>query len=472
MVFVSDIFLFLFLPGFLAVYYAAPARLRSLLIALGSYVFYGWWRPDFVLLMLFSTVLDYVCGARIGRAQDRGESGRRWLVLSVGVNLGLLAYFKYLNFGLDTVNAALGVAGVEPLQWARVVLPVGISFYTFQTMSYTIDIYRRQADPAPRFVDFMGYVALFPQLVAGPIVRYSTVAAELVSRTHSFGLFAAGARRFLVGLCRKVLIADSVAPLADAAFALPNPTAADAWLGTLAYSVQLYFDFSAYSDMAIGLGLMLGFHFPENFRHPYISRSITEFWQRWHISLSTWLRDYLYIPLGGNRHGEARTMRNLAIVMLLGGLWHGASWNFVIWGAWHGALLALERWWSRSGPGPARPLALPRALVLVLVMLGWVVFRAPDLGSAGAMFAGLFGANGLGLSAALAATLRAWPLWMLAAGLLLCGLEPWWEARRAAPVAAPARWAAWRGAVLVPLTLLALVQLAAQDYTPFLYFQF
>jgi D-alanyl-lipoteichoic acid acyltransferase DltB (MBOAT superfamily) len=304
-VFSSNLFLFGFLPAFLALYYTIPVRGRAVLIAVASYLFYGWWRVDFVSLMWLSTVLDYACGHRIAaiRAGGRGNA-RRWLLVSVIGNLGLLAYFKYCNFGIDNLNVLLAGLGFEGVGWPRVVLPVGISFYTFQTMSYTIDVYRGDARPVRSFGDFMCYVALFPQLVAGPIVRYQDVADQLVERTHSLDKFGEGARRFMVGFCKKVLVADSVAHIADAAFALPHPNFADAWLGALAYTVQLYFDFSGYSDMAIGLGLMIGFRFVENFDQPYRSQSITEFWQRWHISLSTWLRDYLYVPLGGNRHGE------------------------------------------------------------------------------------------------------------------------------------------------------------------------
>ena len=276
MVFSSNVFLFLFLPAFLAIYYASPVRFRSFVIAIGSYVFYGWWRVDFVALMLISTVVDYVCGRRITALREAGEGpGKPWLLLSLCVNLGLLAYFKYANFGIDNLNAILAGFGLTEVVWPTVVLPVGISFYTFQTMSYTIDVYKGVAPPVQRFRDFMCYVALFPQLVAGPIVRYNTVAEQLRSRTHTVDKFGEGALRFMIGFCKKVLIADAVAPIVDAAFALPEPTFADAWLGALAYTVQLYFDFSGYSDMAIGLGLMMGFRFMENFNHPYISKNIT-----------------------------------------------------------------------------------------------------------------------------------------------------------------------------------------------------
>ncbi len=472
MVFSSIAFLFAFLPAFLAAYYALPRRFRSVVIAVASYLFYGWWRPDFVLLMWFSTGLDFLAGRRIVAARAEGRRGKRWLMLSVVANLGLLAYFKYANFGMGTFNAMRETAGFAPVEWAAVVLPVGISFYTFQTMSYTIDVYRDRAPPVRSFGDFMCYVAMFPQLVAGPIVRYNSIAEQLAEREHSFAKFSRGARRFMEGFVKKVLVADAVSPLVDAVFALPQPSMADAWLGTLAYTVQLYFDFSGYSDMAIGLGLMIGFTFIENFDHPYTSRSITEFWQRWHISLSSWLRDYLYIPLGGNRHGSARTYVNLAITMLLGGLWHGANWTFIVWGAWHGGLLALERRFTFRSDGRRVAPDVTVPVTMVLVMLGWVVFRADDLSSATAMYAGMAGLHGLGLSEALAWQVDRWGLVSLAAGWAAVYVLPrssrWiTQAREAGDPRAIALQLS-----VIPLFLLALLRLFAQSYTPFLYFQF
>ena len=467
MVFVSNIFLFFFLPLFLAVYYLTPVRFRSYVIALGSYLFYGWWRPDFVVLVLLSTVVDYLAGNAILRARERGDTGKPFLLLSLCTNLGLLAYFKYANFGVDTFNAMMVAAGSEPVAWASVILPVGISFYTFQTLSYTIDIYRGDAPPVRSFRDFMCYVALFPQLVAGPIVRYSTVAEQLHSRVHSWSKFHRGALRFMAGFCKKVLIADAVAPLVDAAFALPEPSMADAWTGALAYTVQLYFDFSGYSDMAIGLGLMMGFTFLENFNHPYISRSITEFWQRWHISLSTWLRDYLYVPLGGNRKGSTRTYVNLALVMLLGGLWHGANWTFLAWGAWHGGILAIERRFTFKKDGRRVATRLPISFVMLLVIIGWVMFRAPDVGAGFSFYGSMAGLHGLGLSEAFAWQVGALPMAFVAIGLALAWFAPWWHGR----CAVDPRWKRLE-LVFVPLFLLAVTRLEAQSYTPFLYFQF
>ncbi len=473
MVFSSNVFLFLFLPAFLAIYYASPVRFRSFVIAIGSYVFYGWWRVDFVALMLISTVVDYVCGRRITALREAGEGpGKPWLLLSLCVNLGLLAYFKYANFGIDNLNAILAGFGLTEVVWPTVVLPVGISFYTFQTMSYTIDVYKGVAPPVQRFRDFMCYVALFPQLVAGPIVRYNTVAEQLRSRTHTVDKFGEGALRFMIGFCKKVLIADAVAPIVDAAFALPEPTFADAWLGALAYTVQLYFDFSGYSDMAIGLGLMMGFRFMENFNHPYISKNITEFWQRWHISLSSWLRDYLYISLGGNRKGERRTYVNLALVMLLGGLWHGANWTFIVWGAWHGGILALERRFTIKVDGVRKAPHYPPAILMLLVIIGWVVFRADDVGSAFAFYGAMVGLHGFGVSHALLWQASGWAFFMMIVGFVVIYGVPWLNNRRAED---PEAWTPRlnrASAVFVPLFIIAILRLSAQSYTPFLYFQF
>ncbi|MEZ5583512.1 MAG: MBOAT family protein [Candidatus Competibacteraceae bacterium] len=331
----------------MAIYYAVPFRVKSYVILIGSYAFYGWWRVDFLVLFFAVTLWTYWFGNAIVGAKTPARS-KLYCWIGVAGNLATLGYFKYFNFGVDSFNALLGLTGGPPLTLWQVILPIGISFYIFQAISYLIDLYRKDAPPAARFIDFAAFLSLFPQLIAGPVLRYKDLSDQLASRTHSFELFSEGAQRFMIGFCKKILIADSVAPLVDTAFANPDPTLADAWLGALAYTVQLYFDFSGYSDMAIGLGLMMGFRFIENFNHPYISCSITEFWRRWHISLSTWLRDYLYISLGGNQLGRVRTYINLFLTMLLGGLWHGANWTFVLWGGWHGVLLASERAWGAS----------------------------------------------------------------------------------------------------------------------------
>ncbi len=472
MVFSSNSFLFLFLPIFLLIYYLSSRKLRSLIIAIGSYIFFGWFRLDYLALILLSTVLDYFCGNAIYKAKLEGRKGKTWLLLSVISNLALLAYFKYFNFGIDSLNGVLTTFGVENLQVWTVILPIGISFYTFQTMSYTIDIYMKKAEPVNNFTDFMAYVALFPQLIAGPIVRYRSIADQLRSRTHTLSKFSEGSMRFMVGFCKKILIADAVAPIADIVFASGDPTAADAWLGALAFTIQLYFDFSAYSDMAIGLGLMLGFRFPENFNHPYISQSITEFWQRWHISLSAWLRDYLYIPLGGNRISPSRTYINLMTVMLLGGLWHGASWTFVLWGAWHGIILAIERLLGSKKLWKAIPawLAIPRTFVLAII--GWVTFKAVSVQSALDIYKGMFGFNGFSLSESLAWQLTGYQLTMLSIALVLVLIAPWWRHFLSTRSPRISSNLANIHLVIVPLFILAILRLSSQNFSPFLYFQF
>lgn len=475
MVFSSPSFLFLFLPVFLALYALVPARLRSAWIMLGSWIFYGFWRADFLLLLIGVTFGDWLAGLAIAR-ERRAVTGRERaiVVVTVALNLAVLAYFKYFNFCADGLNAVLGVLGLPAFRAWPVILPVGISFYIFQSMSYVIDVYRGDAPEAHDFVDMAAYVALFPQLVAGPILRYKDLAGQLRFRTHSESRAAYGFKRFLAGLCRKVLVADALGPVANATFSMASPGAAEAWLGLLAYAVQLYFDFSAYSDMAVGLGHMMGFTFMENFDAPYRSRSITDFWRRWHISLSSWLRDYLYLPLGGNRRGRARTYLNLFLVMALGGLWHGASWNFALWGCWHGLLLALER---LAGKRAARSgfLAAPAWLFTQLAVLaGWVLFRSIDLQGAFSFFRALAGSGGL--SAVGSTTWLAGPLELtvLALSLVVMALEPRAKARAAEGEAAESgrapSWAsmlAWSG-----LGLLALARLAADSYSPFLYFQF
>ena len=473
MVFSTNIFLFLFLPVFLLVYYALPFRFKSVWILLASYAFYAWWRVDFVALFFATTLWTYFIGKVVAGSIDLNKQ-RAKLALTLGVigNLGVLAYFKYFNFGIESLNALLESVGAPSFTAWNVILPIGISFYVFQATSYLIDVYRKDAPPAQNFWDLSAFIALFPQLIAGPILRYKDLADQFRERTHTVEKFSEGSIRFMVGFCKKVLIADAVAPLADLGFGVANPSFADAWLGALAYTIQLYFDFSGYSDMAIGLGLMMGFRFMENFNHPYISRSITEFWQRWHISLSSWLRDYLYIPLGGNRKGARRTYINLMMVMLLGGLWHGANWTFVIWGAWHGGILALERLLARPKRWTAVPafLAVPRTLVLVII--GWVTFRAANALGAFDLYAGMIGLNGFAFSEALTWQFSAYALTMLVISFVLVYLAPWW--RHHLTISPASRRAILLNSHLsiIPLFLLATLRLSAQSFSPFLYFQF
>ena len=354
MVFSSHLFLFYFLPAALVLYYLSPRPARHLVLTALSYVFYGWANPLFMAIMLGSTLIDYVCGLALTgqfslkawsrpipllpKVAGRSRAQKIALTCSIISNLSLLGFFKYFNFAMENYNALVSALGLPggTVDFIRITLPLGISFYTFQSMSYAIDVYRGDARAIRNPIDYWCYVAMFPQLVAGPIVRFRDVADQLRERTHTIEKFARGVAFLALSLGKKILLANPCGKVADMAFDAGSIGCIDSWIGVVAYAFQIYFDFSAYSDMAIGLGLMLGFMFAKNFDSPYLSQSITEFWRRWHLSLSTWLRDNLYYPLGGNRKGPVRTYINLALVMLLGGLWHGASWNFVIWGAIHG----------------------------------------------------------------------------------------------------------------------------------------
>ena len=459
MVFASFIFLFWFVPAFLAVYYLLPARWRNVWLTLASFMFYGWWRPHFVVLMLVSTVVDYTAARMMG-ARDSGGRRQLWLWLSIATNLGLLGWFKYANLFAVTWNGLLP----WPLQWTEVLLPIGISFFTFQSMSYTIDVYRGQVQPVRSFLDLLCYVSMFPQLVAGPIVRYRDVAVALVARTISFVKISDGLFLFAIGFAKKVLIADQMAPLVKAVFDSDAPGLIAAWLGALGYAVQIYFDFSGYSDMAIGLGLMLGFRFPQNFLSPYRAHSVTEFWRRWHVSLSSWLRDYLYVPLGGNRGGAVRTYVNLAATMLLGGLWHGAAWTFVLWGAWQALFLVVERRAGKSAPYAFLPRPAQVLITFVLVVFGWVIFRADGLGEVGAVWGGMIGLHGVGTADSLGrGSSIAVPVMLI--GLFIAFALPRSErlVQRFHPVVMLGAFAAF---------LVAVCQLLATDHVPFLYFRF
>ena len=378
MVFSSTIFLFFFLPLTLLAYFVVGPRGRNAILLAASLLFYAWGETVYLLVMLFSIAANYLFGLLIDQARQRGRRGGLAFVCAVATNLGLLGFFKYANFLVDNLNPVLPVLGLAPMDIGRVHLPIGISFFTFQALSYIIDLYRNETTVQRSLLNFALYKALFPQLIAGPIVRYRDVAREIEQRTVSLHDFAGGVQRFIIGLGKKVLIANVMGRAADTIFATPAETlpATLAWTGAIAFMLQIYFDFSGYSDMAIGLGRMFGFHFLENFNYPYLARSVREFWRRWHISLSTWFRDYLYIPLGGNRHGPVRTGANLLLVFLLCGLWHGASWTFLIWGVYHGIFLVLERvpavrWLLDRLPAP-----LQHAYVLLVVLVGWVFFRA------------------------------------------------------------------------------------------------
>jgi alginate O-acetyltransferase complex protein AlgI len=496
MVFSSRVFLFLFLPAVLLVYFTAPRRLRNSVLLLASLFFYCWGEPRQFGLMLASIGLNHLLGLLAGWSRGR-SAGRQslgpWVIgLTVAANLGLLGYYKYANFVVDSLNPLLAWAGFTEIVCRPIALPVGISFYTFQAMSYVIDVYRGEVPAEKNPLRTALYISLFPQLIAGPIVRYTDVAADMANRNITLDMFAEGVRRFLIGLAKKVLLANSLATAADAIFEIPDggATFTVAWLGIVCYALQLYFDFSGYSDMAIGLGWMLGFRFLENFDYPYISRSITEFWRRWHLSLSTWFRDYLYVPLGGNRRGTARTYFNLLTVFLLCGLWHGASWSFVLWGLFHGAFLIAER----AGLGrflEARSAFMRHAYTLVVLAFGWVLFRAESPAHAVAYWKSMVGLgpsnseDGLfiylssGLAIALAVALvSATPAWERLgewAGKLgnrsgQCAAS---EADSTPlPVWLDGLWAGARVVSLGCLLFATASALMASTYNPFIYFRF
>ncbi|TCL08829.1 alginate O-acetyltransferase complex protein AlgI [Shimia isoporae] len=458
MVFSTPIFVFGFLPAFLATYYVLPSKARNWLILLASTLFYAWWRADALFVLYAIAGGSFLSGHVVSRTTHAAV--KIWAVrVGVCFNLAVLFWFKYTTFLLGNLNTALGG---DALVVPEIILPIGLSFLAFQSISYIVDVARGDAPVAKKLSDFLAFSTLFPQLIAGPVLRYKDLAHQFAHRKHSLLLFSAGLRRFLQGLAMKLLVADGVAPLADRMFALPDPSMAEAWLGALAFSVQLFFDFSGYSSMAIGLGLMIGFRFPENFANPYTSSSITEFWRRWHISLSTWLRDYLYIPLGGNRSGNFKTYRNLLLTMVLGGIWHGANWTFVIWGIWHGGLMAVERALVAKHRSFAWPKVIAWPLTMVFVLLGWVVFRAETLGEAVAMYAGMLGANGASLRLEVVTLTTTSELLFLLLGVVL-SIAPRLNLPRFEP--SPALQFA-------TLSILCFVALQVRTNSPFLYFQF
>lgn len=470
MVFSSETFLFLFLPLFLALYYLTPLRFRSVTILIGSYAFYGWWRIDYLALLFATTVWTYVLGRRIGAARDQ-KAAKIYLTIGLSGCLAVLGVFKYLNFFIDSFATLWGTdaAGLG-VHW-RLILPIGVSFYVFHAVSYLVDVYRKDAMATARFFDFAAFIALFPQLVAGPILRFKDLTNQFAHRTHSLTLFIDGTTLFAIGLAKKVLLADTVAPLANLAFGADHPSMMLAWLGAVGYMIQLYFDFSAYSDMAIGLGMMIGFHFRPNFATPYVSRSITEFWRRWHISLSVWLRDYLYIPLGGNRLGAARTYINLMLVMFLGGLWHGANMTFVLWGLWHGGWLAAERATGRATGKTGFALIS----TLLIVLLGWVMFRAATPLQAGGIYAGMIGLNGWAVAPEIHITRES--LIFLGLAIAFAAYEPRlnrFAATHLTPGAAALGWVntVVPAALISLLAMVTLMKMAEQSFSPFLYFQF
>ena len=464
MVFSSLTFLFGYLPLTLALYFLTPLRRRNFVLLLASLFFYGWGEPVYVGVMFLSIFIDYTHGLLVEKYRERDRLARWFVGQSVVFNLLLLGFFKYWDFLAANLSLLPGVS----IPQLGLPLPLGISFFTFQTMSYTIDVYRRDAPVQRNIIGFGAYVTLFPQLIAGPIVKYKTVAAELVHRTVTSRDFAEGACRFTAGLAKKVLLANAAGALWESCQASQNAgalTVAGGWTGLFAFGLQIYFDFSGYSDMAIGLGRILGFRFDENFDHPYLSTSVGEFWRRWHMSLTSWFREYLYFPLGGSRAGSAKTLRNLLIVWFCTGFWHGASWNFVLWGLYFGLWLILERFVFRDLLART-PVLVKRFYTLLVVFVGWGIFAMEDLGVCGRYLAVCFG-NGPLWSAPDGYRLRSWALilLLLALGSTTLAADLWKKIpERGRKVLAP---------VLMALGLVvSTAYLVDGSYNPFLYFRF
>ncbi len=468
MVFTTQIFVFYFLPVFLLIYFRLPLQWRNVWITLASYVFYGWWEPWFAGLMFFTTVLDYVWGKVITRPGATPSQRKLAVAACVVTNLSLLGFFKYYMFAAETLNEILAAVGSQQIRVLQVVLPIGISFYTFHSLTYIIDLYRGHATPAKSFSGFSAFVALFPDLVAGPIIRYKTLAEQLRQRDHTASRFASGVAIFVIGFAKKILLANPCGQVADAVFSTADPLAVDACVGALAYAFQIYFDFAGYSDMAVGLGRMLGFEFPRNFDAPYRSESITDLWRRWHISLSSVLRDYLYYTLGGNRKGPTRTYFNLAIVMIIGGFWHGAKWNFVFWGAFHGLFLVLERWRGKKGIFAAFPQPARIGLTFLLMLLSWVLFRADNLTAAVDYYRAMFGFAAPSNIAALLGAVIYTPYHLLV--MLICTVLVFQPLQGHDWAEFPITWG--RVAFVIPLFVLSLMVMFSQAFNPFLYFQF
>ena len=473
MVFSSLLFLFRFLPAVLLLYYIAPRKIRNLVLFLFSLLFYAWGEPKYVFLMLFSITMDFFMGQMVAKSKARNnrKAAKRFLTISIVVNLSILAFFKYADFIIGTINSVAGLS----LPMLSIPLPIGISFFTFQTMSYVIDVYKGATKVQKNWVNYGTYVSMFPQLIAGPIVQYKTIAEQMEHRKENASDFAEGIHRFLLGMGKKVLLANTIGLLCDAVMALEitQVPVLTAWLGAIAYTFQIYFDFSGYSDMAIGLGKMFGFHFLENFNYPYISRSITEFWRRWHISLSSWFKEYVYIPLGGNRRGVLLQARNILVVWMLTGIWHGASWNYVLWGVYYGILLMLEKFLLKPVlkhlPG-----VLQNVYTMVLVIFGWVLFKCEDLSycfsylkaMVGGFHAGWIGRESMYL-------LRNYGA-LLVILLFGCTMIPKKMGQRITGKFGETSWIGlflrivWYGGIF----LISLAYLVDATYNPFLYFRF
>lgn len=471
MVFSCIPFLFFFLPLCLILYYAVPFSWKNGILLIFSLIFYAWGEPLYILLMLFSTALDYTNGRLMERFGT--TRGRRtfFLCCSICINLSILAFFKYADFAVASVNGLLGTQFTQP----GIHLPVGISFYTFQTMSYIIDLYRGEVKAEHSYTAYLTYVSMFPQLVAGPIVRFSDIQEQLHDRRLTLEGFEQGMLRFMMGLFKKVLIANQAGALWEEIRVLSaaDTSVATAWLGALCFTLQLYFDFSAYSDMAIGMGHMLGFHYNENFNYPLTAVSVTDFWRRWHISLSTWFRDYVYIPLGGNRRGVPRHLFNIAVVWFLTGMWHGASWNFILWGVYYGILLMLEKYvWGKTLA--KFPKWIQHAYAFLIVVFGFVIFAITDFGELGRYIALLFSFA----TNTLADTRFLWYLGnygvvLVAACVLMCPVYPW-LCRKASTLSREKGCvlSMFAGIGMLLLFILSTAYMVSDTYNPFLYFRF
>ena len=455
MLFSSIVFLFTFLPVTLLVYYLVPGRLKNIVLLLASLVFYAWGEPVYVILMVLSILFNYVSGIDIERNLENPFKAKQSLVIAVAVNLLILGFFKYYGFLIESLNAVLPVE----LPYKELALPIGISFYTFQTLSYIIDVYRGKVQVQKNLISFGVYVTMFPQLIAGPIVKYSDVEMQLRDRNITMEKFGDGAIYFVRGLAKKVLIAN-----------MTEMSVLTAWIGCIAYTFQIYFDFSGYSDMAVGLGKMLGFEFMKNFDYPYLSKSITEFWRRWHISLGTWFREYVYIPLGGNRKGKERTILNLMIVWFLTGLWHGASWNFVMWGMYYGILLIIEKFMIgdrlEKVPGMFRHL-----YSLLFVMIGWVFFFSPTLGFAWKYLGVMFGVGAK-------TVVDSMGIYLLITNLALFAIAAVGSTAKVHEIFARIVYGGYKVRAVLAcgiyagMFLLSIAYLVTETYNPFLYFRF
>ena len=469
MIFSSVFFIFVFLPVVLLAYFLVPKKFKNVVILIASLIFYAWGEPIYIVLMVFSILFNYLSGLEIDDCKERGDvlKGKIAFWMAVGVNLGILGFFKYEGFVVENLNRILPF----DISMPALALPIGISFYTFQTLSYIIDVYKGNVKVQKNVINFGTYISMFPQLIAGPIVRYADVEGQLVERKVTLTKFVEGTAWFLRGLAKKVLLANNIGMLFDAVQAMGagNISMLTAWLGCAAYTFQIYFDFSGYSDMAIGLGKMFGFTFMKNFDYPYTSSSITEFWRRWHISLGTWFREYVYIPLGGNRVSIKRNILNICIVWMLTGLWHGAAWNFIFWGVYYGALLLLEKFVLKDVLAKT-PGTVKHIYTMILVMIGWVFFFSPTLGSAfqyvGAMFG--IGATGIIDRTAVYYLSNYFILFLL---MILCSVPYTYKRFRRLAVRGNVGRVVML-AVYVVLFILSTAYLVNATYNPFLYFRF